>query len=173
MPKVYSDKFKKMTEGAVCMAGRMLRLLYLLECPDEKEYMAIDEVVTLVQEMRVEFGLPEVDPKLLFHGERPKKKGPLGFQLPEAEDKVIPEKDDCKRAQQWREGHARTCPPRTPRPCDCGSGEESYWALDGNGIELERVCSQCKERKLAKYRPEIVNSPYTQADVDEPIEPED
>jgi hypothetical protein len=56
--------------------------------------------------------------------------------------------------------------------CTCGSGEESWWEYDGQGIELERVCSSCRARKLAKYRPEILTG-YTQADVDEPIEPEE
>ena len=58
------------------------------------------------------------------------------------------------------------------RPCPCGSGKDSHWELDGRGIPLERVCPACRKRKLAKYRPEILR-PYSQADVDEPIEPED
>lgn len=59
-----------------------------------------------------------------------------------------------------------------PKPCECGSGEPSEWLFDGNGIELCRACPKCKKEKLSKYRPEILR-PYTQADVDEPIEPED
>lgn len=51
-------------------------------------------------------------------------------------------------------------------------GPDAYWARDGNGIELCKVCSQCETFKLARYRPEILR-PYTQADVDEPIEPEE
>lgn len=58
------------------------------------------------------------------------------------------------------------------RPCPCGSGEPSWWEFDGRGIPLDRVCSKCRKQKLAKYRPEILRH-YTQADVDEPIEPED
>jgi len=58
------------------------------------------------------------------------------------------------------------------RPCDCGSGEESEWEFDGQGIPLVRACSKCKQKKLSRYRPEILRG-YTQADVDEPIEPEE
>lgn len=58
------------------------------------------------------------------------------------------------------------------RSCPCGSGLPSAWALDGNGIELCRTCPRCHARQLARYRPEILR-PYSQADVDEPIEPED
>jgi hypothetical protein len=36
-------------------------------------------------------------------------------------------------------------------------------------IPLARVCEDCRATTLAKYRPEILR-PYTQADVDEPIE---
>jgi hypothetical protein len=45
----------------------------------------------------------------------------------------------------------------------------SWWELDGQGIPLCRVCSLCRAAKLATYRPEILR-PYSQADVDEPIE---
>jgi len=58
------------------------------------------------------------------------------------------------------------------RPCDCGSGQDSEWQFDGQGIPLVRACAKCKQKKLSKYRPEILKR-YTQADVDEPIEPED
>ena len=55
--------------------------------------------------------------------------------------------------------------------CDCGSGQPSEWEFDGQGIPLVRVCPKCREKKLSRYRPEILRG-YTQADVDEPIEPE-
>jgi hypothetical protein len=55
--------------------------------------------------------------------------------------------------------------------CDCGSGLPSEWELDGQGIPLVRACDKCRKKKLARYRPEILG-PYTQADVDEPIEPD-
>lgn len=57
------------------------------------------------------------------------------------------------------------------RPCNCGSEQESYWVNDAQGIPLCRVCPKCRKEKLARYRPEILTG-YTQADVDEPIEPE-
>lgn len=51
-------------------------------------------------------------------------------------------------------------------------GDGSSWAHDAQGISLCRVCSRCQTAKLSRYRPEILTG-YTQADVDEPIEPED
>ena len=56
--------------------------------------------------------------------------------------------------------------------CLCGSGLPYHWEFDGNGFYLCQVCPQCRERKLSRYRPEILR-PYTQADVDEPIEEEE
>jgi hypothetical protein len=58
------------------------------------------------------------------------------------------------------------------KPCPCGSGRESWWEYDAQSIPLCRVCSVCRKQKLSKYRPEILTG-YTQADVDEPIEPEE
>jgi hypothetical protein len=53
---------------------------------------------------------------------------------------------------------------------DCGDdGEAEY---DAQGIYLCRACPKCRRAKLAGYRPEILTG-YTQADVDEPIEPEE
>ena len=57
------------------------------------------------------------------------------------------------------------------RPCPCGSGRSSWWAKDGQGIPLARVCDECEADKLKKYRPEVLGQ-YTQADVDEQIEPD-
>ncbi len=57
----------------------------------------------------------------------------------------------------------------------CGAhykGDGSWWAKDAQGIELNRVCGRCERAKLARYRPEILTG-YSQADIDEPIEPED
>jgi len=60
------------------------------------------------------------------------------------------------------------------RPHQCLNGEESTeysWAEhDAQGIYLCRVCDRCESQKLGRYRPEILTG-YTQADVDEPIEP--
>jgi hypothetical protein len=52
------------------------------------------------------------------------------------------------------------------------STEHSWWENDAQGIPLCRVCGTCRAAKLSTYRPEILTG-YTQADVDEPIEPED
>lgn len=51
------------------------------------------------------------------------------------------------------------------------SEEPSWWEHDAQGIPLCRVCDKCIDKKLSKYRPEILTG-YTQADVDEPIEPD-
>ena len=50
-------------------------------------------------------------------------------------------------------------------------GDGSEWAYDAQGIELCRVCAECKDVKLSRYRPEILTG-YDQNDVNEPIEPE-
>ena len=55
--------------------------------------------------------------------------------------------------------------------CLCGSGKQGEEIFDGQGIYLTKVCPDCKERRMAGFRPEILRA-YTQADVDEPIEPE-
>jgi len=52
---------------------------------------------------------------------------------------------------------------------DVPSTEPSWWARDGRGIELCRVCDLCEASKLSRYRPEILGH-YTELDVDEPIE---
>lgn len=51
------------------------------------------------------------------------------------------------------------------------SSEPSWWAKDGRGIPLCRVCHDCEEMKLSKYRPEILEW-YSENDVDESIESE-
>jgi hypothetical protein len=58
------------------------------------------------------------------------------------------------------------------RECLCGSGKPSWWEVDARGIPLCRVCPDCRDKKLSKYRPCILTG-YDQSDVDEPIEPED
>ena len=53
---------------------------------------------------------------------------------------------------------------------DCQhSNGDSWWEHDAQGIPLCRVCDQCREEKLSRYRPEILTG-YDQNDVDEPIE---
>ena len=55
-------------------------------------------------------------------------------------------------------------------PCD-HAGEPTWWEYDAQGIPLCKVCDRCVRAQLARYRPEILRG-YTQADVDEPIEPD-
>jgi hypothetical protein len=47
----------------------------------------------------------------------------------------------------------------------------SWWEHDAQGIPLCRVCEECRDAKLSRYRPEILTG-YDQSDVNEPIEPE-
>lgn len=55
--------------------------------------------------------------------------------------------------------------------CGCGSGLPSEWENDAQGIPLCRACDACRQQRLSKYRPEILEG-YDQSDVDEPIEEE-
>lgn len=55
-------------------------------------------------------------------------------------------------------------------PCPCGSGLDSIWYNDARGIPLCRICDECMDAKLARYRPEVLNNPNYEAD--EPIEEE-
>jgi hypothetical protein len=48
----------------------------------------------------------------------------------------------------------------------------SWWEYDGRGIPLCRVCAECVDAKLSRYNPVIFTS-YTEADIDEQIEPEE
>lgn len=50
--------------------------------------------------------------------------------------------------------------------------DNSWWEYDAQNIPLVQVCDVCIDKKLAQYRPEILTG-YTQADVDEPIEPDE
>lgn len=47
----------------------------------------------------------------------------------------------------------------------------TWWEYDAQGIPLCRVCHGCYDQKMAGFRPEILTG-YSQADVNEPIEPE-
>lgn len=45
--------------------------------------------------------------------------------------------------------------------CTCGGGLRSYWAKDARGIPLARVCGDCEDERLSRYRPEVLtNSNY-------------
>ena len=54
------------------------------------------------------------------------------------------------------------------KPCPCGSEKNSWWESDARGIPLARVCVECKEKKLSKYKPSVLTNPNYHAD--EPIE---
>lgn len=49
--------------------------------------------------------------------------------------------------------------------------DQSWWEYDAQGIPLVRVCEQCVDEQLARFRPDILEG-YNQSDVDEPIEEE-
>jgi hypothetical protein len=38
-------------------------------------------------------------------------------------------------------------------------GQQSWIEYDARGIPLTKVCSLCKEEKLAAYRPEVLTDP--------------
>jgi hypothetical protein len=52
---------------------------------------------------------------------------------------------------------------------DSWSTNPTWWEHDARGIPLCKVCDDCRQQKLGRYRPEILRG-YTQADVDETIE---
>jgi hypothetical protein len=56
-------------------------------------------------------------------------------------------------------------------PCPCGSGKDSWWEHDARNIPLARVCDDCRDEKLARYRPDVLtDSDYW---ADEQIEPDE
>jgi hypothetical protein len=55
---------------------------------------------------------------------------------------------------------------------DTYSDDDGWWEYDAQSIPLCKVCDICRDQHLSRYRPEILEG-YTQADVDEPIEPDD
>lgn len=63
---------------------------------------------------------------------------------------------------------ARLEPGEIMKPCPCGSGKNSWWESDARGIPLARVCVDCKQKALSKYRPEVLTN--SQYEADEPIE---
>lgn len=54
-------------------------------------------------------------------------------------------------------------------PCGCGSKKPRRALYDGNGWFCSYVCDDCETEVRSRYRPEIMNHNYTQADVDEDI----
>lgn len=55
------------------------------------------------------------------------------------------------------------------KECNCGSGKESWVENDGYGIYLARVCDDCHDTVMSRYRSDI-KSNYA---AEEPIEPEE
>ena len=54
--------------------------------------------------------------------------------------------------------------------CPCGSQKNSWWESDARGIPLARICEDCKEERLEKFKKEVrINPNY---DADEPIDNE-
>jgi hypothetical protein len=51
-----------------------------------------------------------------------------------------------------------------PRPCPCGSGQDSVWILDARGIPLCRACTQCRSARLSSFRPEVLTDPDYECD---------
>lgn len=50
--------------------------------------------------------------------------------------------------------------------CSCGSGLESEWVSDARNIPLCRVCPSCRDERLSRYRPEVLDDPDYYADED-------
>lgn len=53
--------------------------------------------------------------------------------------------------------------------CPCGSGKEAAALFDGHGIFLTYACDKCRKKKMAGFRPDIME----RYECDEPIEAED
>ena len=62
--------------------------------------------------------------------------------------------------------------PATDQTCSCGSGLPKRPLYDAQRIFCCYICDKCAAERRARFRPEILRG-YTQADVDEPIEPDD
>jgi hypothetical protein len=54
--------------------------------------------------------------------------------------------------------------------CTCGSGQLSTWQYDARGIPLCRTCPVCHQKKMGRYRRDVLTNPNYHAD--EPIDPE-
>ena len=52
----------------------------------------------------------------------------------------------------------------TTRPCNCGSGQMSWWEHDARGIPLARVCDACIDEWLSAYRSDVPTNPGYEAD---------
>lgn len=43
--------------------------------------------------------------------------------------------------------------------CECGSGLYSHWVNDARGIPLCRTCPDCHDKKMERYRPDVLTDP--------------
>lgn len=50
------------------------------------------------------------------------------------------------------------------RTCSCGSGKSRHGEYDARGIFLTFVCEDCRTRKLAGYRPDVLTDSNYWAD---------
>lgn len=50
------------------------------------------------------------------------------------------------------------------RPCDCGSGLPRHANYDARGIFLTYSCERCHQRKMSKYRHDVLTNPNYHAD---------
>lgn len=50
--------------------------------------------------------------------------------------------------------------------CRCGSGKDSYWVNDARGIPLGRMCEDCEQERLSKFRPDVLTDSNYWADED-------
>jgi hypothetical protein len=57
---------------------------------------------------------------------------------------------------------------KQPQKCSCGSGMQRQAVYDGHNIFLTFACDRCRLKKLAEFRPDVLEF-YT---TDEPIEAE-
>lgn len=48
--------------------------------------------------------------------------------------------------------------------CPCGSGFDALPEHDARGIFLTYACPKCRQRKLAGFRPEVLEDPNYEAD---------
>lgn len=55
------------------------------------------------------------------------------------------------------------------KECVCGSGLIGFEEYDARGIYLARCCENCRDERLAYFRPEILDDPTYE--VDEDIDP--
>jgi hypothetical protein len=51
-----------------------------------------------------------------------------------------------------------------PKLCPCGSGKPRAAQYDARGIFLTYTCGDCHDRKIAKYRPDVLTDPSYRAD---------